>query len=98
MTWTVSLFLALLPFTNRLQYVFTDRAVIPENLFFENVTVRFDAAKEWAEKLLTFAPEMKLASADTVYQIRNAISWSDLRSVLGNVSAASILETQSYIG
>jgi len=89
--------LALLPFSNRLQYVFTNRAIIPVNMFFENVIVGFDSAKDWAEKLLTFAPELQSASPALVYQIRDAASWSDLQSILGNVSVASILDTQSFI-
>jgi len=98
MTWAVSLFLALLPFSNRLQFMFTNRAIIPENHFFENVIVRFDSAKVWAEKLLTFVPELQSASPEVVYQIRDAASWSDLQSILGNVSIANVLDAQSFIG
>jgi len=98
MTWAVSLFLALFPFTTRLQYVFTNRAIIPGNLFFENVIVGFDSAKDWAEKLLTFSPELQSASSKIVFQIRDATSWSELQSTLGNVSVASVLDAQSFIG
>ena len=97
-TWAISLFLALLPFANSLQYVFTDRAVVPDNLFFENVIVRFDAAKDWAEKLLTFAPQLQSASRETAYQIQDATTWSDLQAAIRNASVASILEPQSFIG
>ena len=88
----------MLPFANSLQYVFTDRAVIPDNLFFENVIVRFDAAKDWAQKLLTFAPQLQSASRETAYQIRDAATWSDLQAAIRNASVASILEPQSFIG
>ena len=60
--------------------------------------VRFDAAKDWAQKLLTFDPKLKSASRETAYQIRDAATWSDLQAVICNASVASILDPQSFIG
>ena len=98
MTWTISIILALLPFSHHLQYVFTDRAIIRDNLFFDNVVVRFEAAKEWAEKLLTFSPELQSASRETVLRIRDAVSWADLQSALGGISLANALQTERFFG
>ena len=94
----MSLFFALLSFADLLQYVFNNRAVISDNLFFENVIVRFDAVKDWAEKLLTFDPQLQSVSQETAYQIRDAATWSDLQAVIHNASLASILEPQTLIG
>ena len=98
LSWTISLFLALLPFTTSLQYIFAERALIPDNVFFRNVTVNFDAAKNWAEKLLTFSPEMQLCSEDVVHQIRDAVSWADLQSAIANASMADTLNIRGFIG
>jgi len=96
--WVISLFLAFLPLSPQLKYVFTDRAIILDNLFFANVTVRLDAAKDWSEKLLTFNPQLQSAPAEMVYKIRNAISWSELYAALENVTAARMLNVQRFIG
>ena len=88
----------MLPLAESLQYVFNNRAVIPDNLFFETVIVRFDAVKNWAEKLLTFDPRLQSASREIAYQIRDAATWSDLQAVIRNASLASILEPQGFIG
>ena len=97
-SWTFSLLLAFLPFSTNLQHVFTDQAIIRDNLFFENVTVRFNSAKNWAEKLLTFSPDFRSASAETAQKIRDSRSWPELHASLGNASEASILDTESFIG
>jgi len=92
------MFLALLPFSSHLEFIFTDRAIIHDNLFFENAVVRFESAKIWAEKLVTYSPELQTASRNRVLRISNAASWSDLQSALGNVSVAKVLETERYFG
>ena len=97
-TWAISLFLALLPFSHQLQRVFTNRAIIRDNLFFRNVIVGFEAARRWAESIITFSPELQSATSATVANIRSANSWSDLQSALGNVSYANMLETQTFFG
>jgi len=98
-TWVISLSLALLPLTSSLQYYFSSQeAYIPNNLFFGYEVVGFDTAKEWAESLLTFSPELHFATKETVFQIRNADSWRDLYSVVANATVADVLNTQRFIG
>lgn len=96
-TWIFSLLLALIPFSTSLQYIFTDRAVIQHNPFFRNVVVDFDSAKNWAERLLTFEPELRNTTVDVVYRIRGATTWSGLKDLLGNIRLAELLEPSGYM-
>jgi len=98
LSWTISLFLAMLPFSTSLQYIFTTKAIIPNNLYFQNVMVDFNSAKQWAETLLTFIPETQSFSKETVLNIRNAVSWVDLQSSVANVSAENMLNIKGFIG
>ena len=98
MTWAISLFVALIPFSKNLEFFFTTRAIIHDNLFFQSVVVSFEAAKDWAEKLITFSPELQTATRETVLRIRDAVSWSGLRSALGNVSETNVLQTDRFFG
>ena len=97
-TWVISITLALIPFSTNLQYFFTNLAYIPNKYIFDYEVVEFASAKFWAEQLLTFSPELQYATEETVFRIRNAVSWPDLYSVVANESIASILDTQNLIG
>ena len=94
----MSFTLALLPFSPSLQYVFTDQAIIKNNPFFRNIVVGFDSAKSWTERLLTFEPQLANASAELVYQIRGATTWSGLQSTLGNISLADLIGPSGFLG
>ena len=96
--WSLSFTMALLPLSPPLQYIFTDQAIIENNPFFRNIFVSFDSAKNWTERLLTFEPELANASAELVYQIRGATTWSGLQSTLGNISLANLLDPSGFLG
>ena len=97
-SWFFSFLLAFIPFSTDLQFWFSDRAVIPDSLFFENVVVQFASARHWAESLLTYDPVFNQSTEMLVHQIRNAVSWSELYSSVSNASVASILNTNQFIG
>ena len=94
----MSFTLALLLFSPSLQYVFTNEAIIENNPFFRNVVVGFDSAKNWTERLLTFEPQLANASAELVYQIRGATTWSGLQSTLENISLADLIDPSDFLG
>ena len=55
-----------------------DKAVLPNNPFFENIAVDFEAGKSFVEKLRIY--DSKNTFAD-INQTKSANSWSDLRKI-----------------
>ena len=94
----MSFTLALLPLSPLLQDIFTNHAIIENNPFFRSVVVSFDSAKNWTERLLTFEPQLANASAELVYQIRGATTWSGLQSTLENISLADLIDPSGFFG
>ena len=97
-SWIFSFFLALLPFSTTLEFIFKDEAIVKEYYFFRKFFVRLDSAKNWTENLLTYDPVFKSSLIDTAERIRDAASWHELQSLVANSSVAFALEADQYFG
>jgi len=77
LSWTISFSIALIPLIPGNQDVFAQKAKINDNPYFSGV-VNFSEAKSYAETLLTYSPDMSIASDDDVRKITRSESWTDV--------------------
>jgi len=98
LSWFFAFLLAFIPLSPSLEYIFADRVTLRNAAFFEHILVRLDSAKSWAEKLLTYDPNIALASHDVIPKIRSSHSWQDLRNAIGNTSSITFIEPTRYFG
>ena len=80
------------------QYIFANRAIIPDNVFFRNVVVKFDDAQMWLENLLTFKPKLQNVTMKMLYEIRNATSWNMLQEIATNLGMPEELKKTAVLG
>lgn len=94
--WTVSIASSAVPlFIASDRPIFNQRVLIKRSLYFTRSDVEFDALREYALKLFTFHPNLKLVSGEksyTSYQFENVInadSWYFMESFLNNQTGAN---------
>ena len=98
--WILSLVLALLPLMQtEYQSVFVEEAFLYENPFFENAIVKFDSAKTWTRKLVTFDPEFANTSDQIFQRIEEANSWYSLQNIIETSTlSASYFQPAQFLG
>ena len=98
LTWCLSIFAIIPIFLERYQYVFSNRAVVPDNVFFGDIIVDFDEARTWLEKLPTYKAELQNVTVESLYEIQNATSWNTLQMIATVFGEASQLNHTALLG
>ena len=98
--WILSLAIALLPLMpTKFQSVFVEKAFMYENPFFENAIVKFDSAKNWTRKLMTFDPDFANTSDQIFQRIEEANSWYSLQNIIEtSTMSASYFQPAQFLG
>ena len=98
--WILSLAIALLPMMpTKFQSVFAEEAFLYENPFFENAIVKFDSAKNWTRKLITFDPDFANTSDQIFQRIEETNSWYFLQNIIEtSAMSASYFQPAQFLG
>ena len=79
--------------------VFVEEAFLYENPFFENAIVKFDSAKTWTRKLMTFDPDFANTSDQIFQSIEEANSWNSLQNIIEtSTMSASHFQPAQFLG
>ena len=99
MCWVIPLVIAFIPFSSQLQYIYTNKAIIPGSMYFGGGLVDFEKVKNWSEDALTFDSELRFsATYETLQKIRSSKSWYDLQAIFKDTSIAQFLTPSRYFG
>lgn len=99
LAWILPLILALVPLSHSFQDVFVEKAVVENNLFFSSTAVRFGSAKSYAEKLLTYAPQLANLTENEINPLLAATNWNGLGTFFAtHAPQSNFLEVSKHFG
>ena len=97
-TWTISGLIAFLPLSPSLQNIYVESAFFPDNPFYQNARVFFDAFRSYTERYFTFDTNSVVLTSAESQQINQATTWNEYEGILQNYNLSGGLQTALFFG